>query len=110
VDVIATGVILVVCGALGGAAAVQLVFYSKFSKKINDIGERMSKIENFGVYGYRFQTPADEIASVPVRDFEGVASLDIAGAWAAEQEQRGVSVTDEEISTQRRMWAEEGTY
>jgi hypothetical protein len=36
------------------------------------------------------------------------AEMDVTGAWAAEQERRGIEVTDEEMAEQRRMWSAEG--
>ena len=53
---------------------------------------------------YRYAQPADTLDTYPAIVS---TSEDVVGAWALEQERLGFHVSDEEMATQRRMWAAE---
>jgi hypothetical protein len=56
----------------------------------------------------RYVVPAQDSTILTVEAPEIPVDMDIVGSWAAEQEARGVAVSDEEMAVQRRMWAEAG--
>ena len=93
----------VVAGVLLAASSGAAIFLFYCWKSIQKLDGRLRVLEEpKHVYDVRYVSPevSHTIQDVP-------SEYDIVGAWALEQERAGQRPTDDEISVQRRMWAEE---
>jgi len=84
-------------GLFAALAVVFIYFYRSLDRRI-------AALLSPPITPYRYAQPADTIDTYPAF----TPAEDVVGAWAAEQERMGIAVSDEQIETQRRMWAEEG--
>ena len=82
---------------IAALAAVGYHFYRTLESRI------IALASGFPVPESRYVQPADTLDLFPAT----LPSEDIVGAWAQEQQARGIVVSDEEIEIQRQMWAAE---
>ena len=83
-------------------AAVALAAFLKLQHRIKVLSDTVFQVEARQNLRYG-KAPEAALFVAP----EIPTEMDIVGAWAEEQERKGVPVSDEEIMVQRRMWAAE---